>query len=414
MVVKDEPQTLNPLPDDSINDEIVAATIFSTHNEYEKLVSRIGIRDCHISTISQSTDASESKNKDETRRQITREWPSNAVASPDLDGGPIPEAPHHPGSRVVSSDGRDESAPDGNDAAAAANTSSTTPKKRQRGRPRKLKKVDIEDDAAKNASSSSIVHQSNRNEPPAAMETLNEAELRNADKLTDKKRSRRSTSKREFRCPSCQKAFVDELSLNRHSILRHPRESDQGGNVDTVVPVCEEEGPTGLTGSSLVVDDRVETLMVPEDYDDDDDAVDTEQTRGQTMSKRKPILKKKSRSSSDTKIKDRKTITPSPSKSPKNKIPCFLCDASFRLKSRLRKHLVDAHPDDQLHCRLCDRDYDNFVKLSQHLKREHKAGPVSLCDWCGMYFVDEEQLVTHAKEVHQQQISTVGCPLCTR
>ena len=205
--------------------------------------------------------------------------------------------------------------------------------------------------------------------------------------------------KKEFPCKACEKVFIDKLSLARHTRWKHV----QTGEKRTVEDASKVEKLRDGSNENI---DRCRGVDAPSRQE----SIGTRKAKRRVTSSGCTLS-----SSSDIACRNkRESIDGQSKKSKKRKIPCFLCEASFRLKGRLRKHLNEAHLEDALLCPLCDRSCDNFPQLSQHLKQEHRAGPVTLCDWCGQYFVDEEQLVKHAKERHQRLIETQGCPLCAR
>ena len=264
----------------------------------------------------------------------------------------------------------------------AESASSPKLQKKKRGRKSKLKhsKVDSKVNSRKLVESSSEV-------TSAASDVNNsesEAGAASASATPSRRKRPRRPLPKEFPCKSCEKVFIDQLSLARHTRWRH-------SHLTKEIDDDEEE--------EVVEADSSECLVPSVDEVPDHSSASSTTNH--------PVV-------TTVVSEDTNQCSTTSKKRSKVELPCFLCASKFRLKSRLRKHLEEAHLEDPLECRACSRKCDNFVELTKHLKRDHRIQSVCFCDWCGQYFLDEDEIVEHAKESHREMFDPITCPLCSR
>jgi uncharacterized C2H2 Zn-finger protein len=86
----------------------------------------------------------------------------------------------------------------------------------------------------------------------------------------------------------------------------------------------------------------------------------------------------------------------------KKRVPCRICDATFRFKRGLRAHLKSKHEarDENLRfpCPSCDTTYKFAANLREHVKSSH-AITTTICEHCGKSFDDGWQLYLHQRKV---------------
>ena len=93
----------------------------------------------------------------------------------------------------------------------------------------------------------------------------------------------------------------------------------------------------------------------------------------------------------------------------KHEFRCALCLKTFLSKALLKKHLKRVHSSEQkinteFNCDFCGDKFKKSRPRDRHVFYNHSTNPTSfhMCEKCGKYFFDKQDLLDHFKSVHEK------------
>ena len=93
--------------------------------------------------------------------------------------------------------------------------------------------------------------------------------------------------------------------------------------------------------------------------------------------------------------------------------PCDQCDYQAKSKTILKKHKIYRHSDVyEFPCHLCNHKFKTQARLKYHVK-DHATGPC-VCDVCGVVYSTRKSLANHCYDKHTTTVRNYPCDLCKK
>ena len=95
-----------------------------------------------------------------------------------------------------------------------------------------------------------------------------------------------------------------------------------------------------------------------------------------------------------------------------NRVPCMICNKSFKQKNSLKNHLKTHSGELPFKCKLCDKGFAQKGNMKSHIEKSHAINKKrSSCFMCSRSFKSETSLQIHMQK-HKGELSFI-CPFCS-
>ena len=92
---------------------------------------------------------------------------------------------------------------------------------------------------------------------------------------------------------------------------------------------------------------------------------------------------------------------------------CSNCDANFKTRKALKKHIDSVHEGKvEYKCLKCGKSFSYKHTLKIHIDSIHEGKKPNCCSTCGKAFYKKEALKEHIDKIHDKKEPAHGCEIC--